>query len=134
MVLKHIVSVDGAVSDHALAIQLVVSSKALSLQISETHSAFSILHAKGQSNNNLIRTIVIHSAQQLHICHLKIVNNNNNNNNINNNKHVLKRVITLEMSCPWVTNREKKKEEKTTKYGPLRWELKQNYQRYKVKQ
>ena len=24
--------------------------------------------------------------------------------------------------CPWVTNREKK-EEKTTKYGPLRWKL-----------
>ena len=45
-----------------------------------------------------------------------------------------KRVITLEMSCPWVTNREKKKEEKTTKYGPLRWEFKQNKQVYKVKQ
>ena len=134
MVLKHIVSVNGAVSDHALAIQLVVSSKVISLQISETLSAFSILHAKGQSNNNLTPTIVIHSAQQLHICHLKIVNNDNNSNNITNNKHVLKRVITLEMSCPWVTNREKKKEEKTTKYGPLRWELKQNYQEYKVKQ
>ena len=39
----------------------------------------------------------------------------------------------LEMSCPWVTNREKKKE-KTTKYGPLHWELKQNYQGFKVKQ
>ena len=48
--------------------------------------------------------------------------------------HVSKRVITLEMSCPWVTNLEKKKEEKTTKYRPLRWELKQNYQGYKVKQ
>ena len=48
--------------------------------------------------------------------------------------YVSKRVITLEMSCPWATNREKKKEEKTAKYGPLRWELKQNYQRYKVKQ
>ena len=47
--------------------------------------------------------------------------------------HVSKRVITLEMSCPWVTNWEKKKEEKTAKYGPLRWELKQNYQGYKVK-
>ena len=43
--------------------------------------------------------------------------------------HVSKRVITLEMSCPWVTNREKKEEEKITKYGPLRWELKQKYQR-----
>ena len=68
MVLKHIVSVDGAVSDHALAIQLVVSSKVISLQISETLSAFSILDAKGQSNNNLTPIIVIHSAQQLHIC------------------------------------------------------------------
>ena len=48
--------------------------------------------------------------------------------------HVSKRVITLEMSCPWVTNQEKKEEEKTTKYGPLCWELKQNYQGYKVKQ
>ena len=48
--------------------------------------------------------------------------------------HLSKRVITLEMSCPWVTNREKKKEEKTTKYKPLRWELKQNYQGYKVEQ
>ena len=48
--------------------------------------------------------------------------------------HVSKRVITLEMSCPWVTNREKKKEEKTTKYELFRWELKQNYQGYKVKQ
>ena len=38
------------------------------------------------------------------------------------------------MSCPWVPNREKKKEEKTTKYGPLRWELKQKYQGYEVKQ
>ena len=42
--------------------------------------------------------------------------------------HVSKRVITLEISRPWVTNRERKNEEKTTKYRPLRWELKQNYQ------
>ena len=48
--------------------------------------------------------------------------------------HESKRVITLEMSCPWVTNRERKEEEKTTKYGPLRWELKQKYQGYEVKQ
>ena len=47
---------------------------------------------------------------------------------------VSKGVITLEMSCPWVKNREKKNGEKTTKYGPFRWELKQNYQRYKVKE
>ena len=47
--------------------------------------------------------------------------------------HASKRVISLETSCPWVTNREKKKEEKITKYGPLR-ELRQKYQEYKVKQ
>ena len=44
--------------------------------------------------------------------------------------HESKRVITLEMSCP----EKKKKEGKTTKYGPLRWELKQKYQGYEVKQ
>ncbi|CAH3187736.1 unnamed protein product [Porites evermanni] len=38
------------------------------------------------------------------------------------------------MSCQWVTNREKKEEEKTTKYGPLRWELKQKQQGYELKQ
>ena len=48
--------------------------------------------------------------------------------------HESKRVITPEMRCPWVTNREKKEEEKTTrKYGPHRWELKK-YQGYEVKQ
>jgi len=31
------------------------------------------------------------------------------------------------MSCSWVKKREKKKEEKTTKYGLLRWELNQKY-------
>ena len=39
--------------------------------------------------------------------------------------HESKGAITLEMSCQWVTNREKKEEEKTTKCGPLRWKLKQ---------
>ena len=48
--------------------------------------------------------------------------------------HESKRVVKLEMSCPWVTNREKKQEEKTKKYGQLRWELKQKYQGYDVKQ
>lgn len=48
--------------------------------------------------------------------------------------HNSKQVITLEMFCPWVTNREKRREEKTTKYGPLRWELKQKNQGYEVKQ
>ena len=48
--------------------------------------------------------------------------------------HQTKRVITLEMSCPWITNRTKKTAEKTLKYGPLRWELKQQYQGYEVRQ
>ena len=38
------------------------------------------------------------------------------------------------MSCPWIENREMKTEEKTRKYGPLRWELKLQYPGYKVKQ
>ena len=36
--------------------------------------------------------------------------------------HKTKQVITLEMSCPWIGDREKKSEEKTLKCGPLRWE------------
>ena len=39
--------------------------------------------------------------------------------------HENKKVLAVEMSCPWTENREKKQEEKTIKYGPLRWELKQ---------
>ena len=38
-----------------------------------------------------------------------------------------KKVMTIEMSCPWISNREKKSEEKTMKYGSLRWELKKQY-------
>jgi hypothetical protein len=45
-----------------------------------------------------------------------------------------KEVVILEMSCPWVENREKKDEEKTLKYGPLRWELQEQYPGYKVHQ
>ena len=48
--------------------------------------------------------------------------------------HNTKEVIVLEMSCPWIDNREKKDEEKTAKYGPLRWELKERYPGYKVSQ
>ena len=48
--------------------------------------------------------------------------------------HANKKVLTLEMSCPWISNREKKSEEKTMKYGPLRWELKQQYRGYEVTQ
>ena len=42
--------------------------------------------------------------------------------------------MTIEMSCPWISNREKKSEEKTMKYGPLRWELKEQYKGYEVHQ
>ena len=45
-----------------------------------------------------------------------------------------KRVAVIEMSCPWMDNRAIKDAEKTTKYGPLRWELKQQYPGYEVKQ
>ena len=48
--------------------------------------------------------------------------------------HKTKRVVTPEMSCPWVSNREKKNEEKTVKYAPLRWELKQQFPGYEIKQ
>ena len=45
-----------------------------------------------------------------------------------------KQVIALEMSCPWVSNRDKKTFEKTMKYAPLRWELRQRYPGYEINQ
>ena len=48
--------------------------------------------------------------------------------------HKCKRVVTLEMSYPWVNNRRRKDEEKTLKYGPLRWELRQQFPGYEGKQ
>ena len=45
-----------------------------------------------------------------------------------------KRVVVIEMSCPWMDNRAIIDTEKTAKYGPLRWELKQQYPGYEVKQ
>ena len=45
-----------------------------------------------------------------------------------------KQVKLLEMSCPWVENREEKAVEKTSKYGPLRWELQQRHPDYKITQ
>ena len=45
-----------------------------------------------------------------------------------------KRVAVIEMSCPWMDNRAIKDAEKTAKYGPLRWELKQQYPGCEVKQ
>ena len=47
---------------------------------------------------------------------------------------VKKEVLLIEMTCPWVENREKKSTEKTSKYGPLRWELQMRYPGYCVKQ
>ena len=43
-------------------------------------------------------------------------------------------ITLLEMSCPWVENREQKEKEKTLKYAPLRLELKQQYPGYKINQ
>ena len=48
--------------------------------------------------------------------------------------HKSKEVVVLEMSCPWIENREKKDEEKSVKYGPLRWELQERYPGYTVQQ
>ena len=45
-----------------------------------------------------------------------------------------KNVWAVEMSCPWIEDREKKSEEKTAKYGPLRFELKKQYPGYDVEQ
>ena len=47
---------------------------------------------------------------------------------------VKKEVILIEMSCPWMENPQMKTEEKMRKYGPLRWEIKQQYSGYKVSQ
>ena len=38
------------------------------------------------------------------------------------------------MSCPWVSNCDKKALEKTMKYAPLRWEFKQRYPGYDIAQ
>ena len=45
-----------------------------------------------------------------------------------------KEILLIEMTCPWIENREKKEEEKTRKYAALRWEIKQRNPGYKVKQ
>ena len=45
-----------------------------------------------------------------------------------------KQVIALEISCPWVSNRDKKTFEKTMKNAPLRWEFRQRYPRYEISQ
>ena len=38
------------------------------------------------------------------------------------------------MSCPWLDNHEVKEMEKTQKYGPLMWELRERNPGYQVKQ
>ena len=45
-----------------------------------------------------------------------------------------KKVYLLEMSCPWITNREEKSEKKTNKYAPLRLELRQQHAGYDLEQ
>ena len=45
-----------------------------------------------------------------------------------------KQIVVIEMSCPWMENRAIEDAEKTAKYSPLRWELKQQYPGYEVKQ
>ena len=45
-----------------------------------------------------------------------------------------KQVRVIEMSCPWLENRESKDFEKTTKYSKLRLELTNRYPEYKVNQ
>ena len=45
-----------------------------------------------------------------------------------------KPVTLLEMSCPWLNNKETKSCEKTEKYAPLRLELKRQFPGYQVKQ
>ena len=45
-----------------------------------------------------------------------------------------KQVRVIEMSCPWLENRESKDFEKTTKYSQLRLELTNRYPEYKVNQ
>ena len=47
--------------------------------------------------------------------------------------HMNKKVMTIEMCCPWINSQEKS-DEKTIKYGPLPCELKQQYRGYDVHQ
>ena len=48
--------------------------------------------------------------------------------------HKEKKVLLVEMSCPWIDNREKKEAKKMEKYGPLRFELIKRYPNYKIVQ
>ena len=43
-----------------------------------------------------------------------------------------KRVVVLEMSCPWISNRDLKDKEKVLKYAPLGYELSKQLPGYSV--
>ena len=45
-----------------------------------------------------------------------------------------KEVLLIEMTCPWIGNGGIEETEKTTKYAPLRWEMRERYPGYVVKQ
>ena len=45
-----------------------------------------------------------------------------------------KRVVLLEMSCPWILNKDLKNKEKVLKYAPLRYELSKQLPGYSVQQ
>ena len=45
-----------------------------------------------------------------------------------------KQLITLDMSCPQVSNRNKNTSKNTMEYAPLRWELEQRYPGYEINQ
>ena len=45
-----------------------------------------------------------------------------------------KKLLLMEMICPWIDNCEKKEAEKMEKYGPLRFELIKRYPNYKIVQ
>ena len=48
--------------------------------------------------------------------------------------HKNNKVWAVEMSSPWMEHRQKKSEEKTVKYGPVRFELKKQYPGYDIEQ
>ena len=48
--------------------------------------------------------------------------------------HKGKKVWAVELNCPWMENSAKKDEEKTIKYGPLRWELRKQYPGHNIDQ
>ena len=43
-------------------------------------------------------------------------------------------MLLLEVSCPWISSKKQKEEEKTSKYAPLRCEIRQQYPHFKIAQ